>query len=84
LHTLSTLCSIDFELRHTFSPRVPPAARPSHPTARLPARPATRDLGAANFADARIARVEMQLKRPYFPNHAREFRFTENFADQFF
>jgi len=52
LHTLSTLCSIDFELRHTFSPL--PLSPPN-----LPAR--------------RVARVEMQLKRPNFPNHAREF-----------
>jgi HSP20 family protein len=37
-------------------------------------------LEPANFADACIARVEMQLKRPNFPNHAREFRFTGNLA----
>jgi hypothetical protein len=52
LHKLSTLCSIDFELRSL-------------------------------FVGALLARVEMQLKRPNFQNHAREFRFTGNLAPNF-
>jgi HSP20 family protein len=71
LHTLSTLCSIDFELRHTFSSR---ASRPTAPAKRA----------AANIADTGIERVEMQLERPNFRNHARESRFTGNFGTEFY
>jgi hypothetical protein len=44
--------------------------------ARAAARRSPLALKSANFVDARGARVEMQLERPNFRHHAREFRFT--------
>jgi len=60
--------------------RAPSAKRA--PTQRYP-RAAKGATNRANFPGACIARVEMQLKRPNFRHHAREFRFTGNFAKQF-